>query len=69
MSPPEDLFALLAADRGLLLSAERLEAARVIHDRFRHELEQLRSVRLEFLPSYIEPHTAVRWIENAGRSK
>jgi hypothetical protein len=66
--PSEEVFAALAADRGLRLSRERLEAAREMHVRFRHELELLRSVRLEFLPPYIEPETAVRWIENGGRS-
>jgi hypothetical protein len=67
--PTEEVIAALAADRGLTLSAERLEAARAMHAKFRHELELLRSVRLEFLPPYIEPQTAVRWIENGGRSK
>lgn len=67
--PTEEIFAALAADRGLDLSRERLEAARAMHVRFRHQLEQLRSIPLEFLPPYIEPHTAVRWIENEGRSQ
>lgn len=67
--PTEEVFAALAADRGLLLDPERLEAARAMHVRFRRELEQLRSVRLEFLPPYIEPETALRWIENGGRSE
>jgi hypothetical protein len=67
--PTAEIFAALAADRGLELSPERLENARAMHVRFRHELELLRSTRLEFLPPYIEPQTAVRWIENGGRSK
>lgn len=67
--PTADVFAALAADRGLEFSAERLEAARAMHVRFRHELELLRSTRLEFLPPYIEPQTAVRWIENGGHSE
>jgi hypothetical protein len=67
--PTEQLFAEIAADRGLPLTPQRIEAARAMHVRFRHELELLRSVRLEFLPPYIEPQTAVRWIENGGRSK
>jgi hypothetical protein len=40
-----------------------------MHVRFRHELELLRSVRLEFLPPYVQPETALRWIENGGRSR
>ena len=67
--PTEETFAALAADRGLDLSRERLETARAMHVRFRHQLEQLRSIRLEFLPPYIEPQTAVRWIENEGRTQ
>jgi hypothetical protein len=67
--PTEEVFAALAADRGLPLDPERLEAARAMHVRFRRELEQLRSVHLEFLPPYIEPDTALRWIENGGRSE
>jgi hypothetical protein len=67
--PTEELIALMAADRGLDLSADRLEAAWAMHAKFRHELDLLRSVRLEFLPPYIEPQTAVRWIENGGRSE
>lgn len=67
--PTEEVFAALAADRGLRLSPERLEAARAMHVKFRDELEQLRSVHLEFLPPYIEPETALRWIENGGRSE
>ena len=67
--PTEELFAALAADRGLRLSPERVAAALAMHAKFRHELDQLRSVRLEFLPPYIEPDTAVRWIENQGRSQ
>lgn len=67
--PTAEIFAALAADRGLELSPERLETARAMHVRFRHELELLRSTHLEFLPPYIEPQTAVRWIEKGGHSK
>lgn len=67
--PTEEVFAALAADRGLKLSDERMATARAMHVKFRHELELLRSVFLEFLPPYIEPETAVKWIENGGRSQ
>ena len=63
--PTEELFALMAADRGLDISEERLSAALAMHAKFRNELDVLRSVRLEFLPPYIEPETAVRWMESA----
>jgi hypothetical protein len=67
--PTPEVFAAMAADRGLELSPERLETARAMHVRFRRELDLLRGTRLEFLPPYIEPETAVRWIENGGRSR
>ena len=67
--PTEAVFAALASDRGLDVTPERLETARQMHVRFRGELETLRSVHLEFLPPYIEPETAVRWIENGGHSR
>jgi len=65
--PTEETLRAMAADRGLEIEPERLQAALAMHVKFRHELDQLRSVRLEFLPPYIEPATAVQWIENGGR--
>jgi hypothetical protein len=58
----------LAEDRDLNLNDQQLEAARAMHAKFRGELEKLRTVRLEYLGVYIEPATALRWIENSGRS-
>lgn len=63
-----DLVTAIDADRGLGLSDEQLADATSFLSRFRHELETLRSVQLEFLPPYVEPQTAVRWIENGGRT-
>ena len=65
--PTIKTFQAIAADRGLDIERQRLLAALEMHVKFRHELDRLRSVRLEFLPPYIEPATAVRWIENGGR--
>jgi hypothetical protein len=67
--PAEDLLAAIVLDRNLSLSPERLGLARDFLTRFRKELDQVRSVELAFLPPYIEPETAVRWIENGGRSQ
>jgi hypothetical protein len=39
-----------------------------MHLRYRAELDRLRSVRLRYLPPYVEPATALAWIERGGRS-
>ena len=65
--PTIETFRAFAADRGLDIEPERLVAALEMHVKFRDELDRLRAVPLEFLPPYIEPATAVRWIENGGR--
>jgi hypothetical protein len=68
LMPTDETLTALARDRGLTLTPERLHAARDFHAMFRDELDRLRAVELDFLPPYIEPQTAVRWIENGGRS-
>lgn len=65
--PTAEIFEAIAADRGLQIERERLLAALEMHAKFRHELDRLRAVKLEFLPPYIEPATALQWIENGGR--
>jgi len=57
----------IAEDRGLELDDQQLLAARAMHVKFRGELDKLRGVRLDYVPSYIEPATALQWIENGGR--
>jgi hypothetical protein len=66
--PSEDVLAAIAHDRDLRLTPEMLRAASEFLARYRHELEQLRAVDLSFLPPYIQPATALTWIENGGRS-
>ncbi len=61
------IFRAIAKDRGLRVSDERLQAAVEMHAKFQHELDRLRATRLEFLPTYVEPATALRWIEKGGR--
>lgn len=51
-------------DRGLSLPEKNLESAAATHEKLRHEFEKLNSVDLRFLPPYIEPATAVAWIES-----
>jgi MFS transporter, DHA1 family, multidrug resistance protein len=65
--PTTELFRAIAADRGLELPADRLAAAVDMHAKFRPELDRLRAVRLDYVPSYIEPATALQWIQNGGR--
>jgi hypothetical protein len=67
--PTEVLLTAIVLDRHLSLSPDSLRLARSFLARFRQQVEQVRSVELAFLPPYIEPQTAVRWIENGGRSK
>ena len=67
-TPTIEIFEALAADRGLTISRERIEAALEMHEKFRHELDLLRSVELSPLPPYIQPETALRWIESGGRT-
>lgn len=66
--PTLDLLAALADDRGVGLTDAELEAAHAMHVRYRAELDRLRSVRLQYLPPYVEPATAFAWIERGGRS-
>jgi hypothetical protein len=63
-----ELIAAWAADRGLTLTEEQLDAAAEMHVHFRPELDRLRGVSLEYLPPFVEPATAVEWIERGGRS-
>jgi hypothetical protein len=66
-TPTLEIFESIVADRGLHLDPERIEAALEMHAKFRPELDLLRSVELSPLPPYIQPETALRWIENGGR--
>lgn len=66
--PTVEGFRAMLEDRGLEFPPDKLEAAVQMHARFRHELDRLRAVKLRYLPPYIEPATAVQWIENGGRS-
>jgi hypothetical protein len=65
--PTIEFLEAFAADRGLQIDRHRLEAALEMHAKFRPELDQLRAVELSSLPPYIQPETAIRWIENGGR--
>jgi hypothetical protein len=66
-APTVEILEAIAADRGLELDRERIEIALEMHAKFRHELDSLRGVELSSLPPYIQPETALRWIENGGQ--
>jgi hypothetical protein len=64
MSDTLDYLRRVLLDRGITLPEENLASAAATHDKLHHEFEKLNSVELRFLPPYIEPATAVRWIES-----
>lgn len=65
--PTVEILRAIAVDRRLELTSERLAAALEMHAKFRPKLDRLRAVRLDYVPSYIEPATALQWIQNGGR--
>lgn len=67
-TPPADLLAPLIDEVALPVGTERLQAAVDAHARAHDNLMKLRQVKLQYSPSYIEPLTALRWIENGGHS-
>ena len=65
---PPDLLEPLIEEVALPVEPERLQAAVAQHARAHDKLMRLRQIRLEYIPTYIEPLTALRWIENGGHS-
>jgi hypothetical protein len=66
--PRVETFQAILADQGVEMSADRIATAVEAHAKIRPELERLRQVELPLLPGGVEPQTALRWIENGGRS-
>ena len=64
-----DLLEAMLAERGVSLPSERIAAAAATCEKLRHEFDRLRSVELAFLPPYLEPATALRWIEGYGSTE
>lgn len=64
-----ELLGALARERNLALGPAQLTEAAEIHAQLADAMATLRDLELEFLPPYIEPATALRWIENGGRSR
>ncbi len=65
--PTIEILQAIAADRGLDIPLDRVRLALEMHAKFRPELDRLRSVSLDYIPTYVEPATALQWIENGGR--
>ncbi|MGI8516717.1 MAG: hypothetical protein ACR2NT_16620 [Acidimicrobiia bacterium] len=65
--PYVDVLKSILAERGVELPEANIQSAAATHEKLRHEFEKLHSVELRFLPPYIEPATATRWIESFAR--
>jgi hypothetical protein len=65
--PTSDIFEAIAANQEISLPPDLLAAAVEAHSVLRPKLVKLRNHQLSFL-DLTEPMTAVRWIENGGRS-
>jgi hypothetical protein len=65
---PVDLSTVLTREAALPVGDDRLRDALAVHQRSHEALMRVRQVPLKFLPPYIEPLTALRWIEKGGRS-
>lgn len=65
---PDDYVKALAAQIAIPVSADALRAALSSHARMQDALMRVRSIPLQYSPTYVEPLTALRWIERGGRS-
>lgn len=65
-TPTMEIFAAILSDRGLQMAPGRLTDALDMQMRFRPALDQMRTAPLSPLSPYIQPETAMRWIENGG---
>jgi hypothetical protein len=66
--PTESLFREVLADQGRQLTEARLAAALASHRNVRRDIERLRAIPQSFLEPVLEPATAMRWLENGGKS-
>lgn len=65
---PVELSTVLTSEAALPVGHERLRDALAAHQRSHEALMRVRQVPLQFLSPYIEPLTALRWIEKGGRT-
>lgn len=64
---PETVEPLLN-EIALPVGPARLAKALELHARSHDILMRVRSIPLQYSPTYVEPLTALRWIENGGRT-
>src|SRR5260370_24418694 len=62
-------LAALARERNLAIDPAQLAEAAESHAQLADAIATLRDLKLEFLPPYIEPASALRWIESGGPSQ
>lgn len=65
---PKDYVEMLAAEIAIPVTPERFAAALSTHARTHAALMRVRSIPLQYSPTYVEPLTALRWIERGGHS-
>jgi hypothetical protein len=65
---PSDLVDTLLSEIALPIDESRLREALSAHARTHDALMRVRSIPLQYSPTYVEPMTALRWIENGGHS-
>lgn len=65
---PKDFLDVLAAEIAIPVSPERLAAALSSHAKTHAALMRVRAIPLQYSPTYVEPLTALRWIERGGHS-
>jgi hypothetical protein len=65
---PNDYVQALAAEIAIPVEPDRLQAALSAHARTHDALMRVRSIPLQYSPTYVEPLTALRWIERGGHS-
>ena len=65
---PRELIEPLLTEISLSGGRQRLIEALTQHARTHDLLMRIRSVTLQYSPTYVEPLTALRWIESGGHS-
>jgi len=67
-SIPPELIEPLLAEISLPVGPDQLRKALEIHARQHEVLLRVRAIPLQYSPTYVEPLTALRWIENGGHT-
>jgi hypothetical protein len=65
---PGELIEPLLSEISIPVGPGQLRRALEIHARQHDVLLRVRSIPLQYSPTYVEPLTALRWIENGGHT-